>query len=156
MGVLSPSGVISPLTFDGEERAGIERVASILRQLPVPLPEEPVGVGAVWEVTETVELLGSRTIQTVRYQLTGREGNRLEIRISSAEAAPPEEILTLGAGSDVRLDGFHASTTGEATVDLTRPIPLQWTSRLRIGMTGRRDEEPLEIDVDLSVEVDTR
>jgi hypothetical protein len=54
----------------------------------------------------------------------------------------------------VQWDSFFASTAGTTTVDLSLPIPLRWSSRLRMVMDGTRDEAPIKIEFDLTSEVE--
>jgi hypothetical protein len=155
-GRMTRSGILEALVLESNDRPDVDRIAAVFRQLPVPLPEEPVGVGAIWELTETATLLDSRVIQTVRYKLLSREEDRLFIQISSAEAAPPEEILSLGAGKEVRLNSFFATTSGLATVDLALPLPEQSTSRLKMNLAGLKNDEPIHIDFELMMKLQTR
>jgi hypothetical protein len=160
-GRLTRTGRLESLDFEPGERspedpADLRPVAAVFAQLPVPLPDEPVGIGATWAVTEAVTLLGSRLLQTVRYELVERDGDRLKIRVSTGEVAPPRESLALGPELDIEVSSFQARGRGRCDVDLARPIPEASSYRQTMSLSGMLRKKPTTITIELTTEVAAR
>ena len=49
-------------------------VSEGLKYLCAPLPEEPVGPGASWQVTDLVKVAGTELTRTTKYVLEAVEG----------------------------------------------------------------------------------
>ncbi len=110
-----------------------EEIRQLLRQLAVPLPEEPVGVGARWEARRTLawewlrigtEVHAYRGEQTTVYRLTALEGDRLELAVELTRTFPPQELMADNPmGSPGKLDALESKGTGQVVVDLKTPVP---------------------------------
>jgi len=87
----------------------------LLHAIMVPLPSEPVGVGATWTVHEPIDASGRKGQSQRRYALKEKDGERL--------------VVTIG-GSDVwkaaggRADGT-TTLSGTVTVTLKDPLPTE-------------------------------
>jgi Protein kinase domain len=160
-GRLTRGGILESLEFEaiegrtGDERADLQRVAAVLRQLPVPFPDEPIGIGATWAMTEAVSLLGSRMLQTTRYRLVKREGDVLTLKISTAEVAPSREVVSLGPDRDLRISTFVATGEGESVIDPGMPFSVKSSYHLSMRMSGEVNDKPVKIVVELSTEVNS-
>ena len=56
----------------------------------IPLPREPVGIGAVWEVRRPLRIWSARVTQVTRYELTDRVGDRFRVAITVHQKAAPQ------------------------------------------------------------------
>ncbi|HSA21851.1 MAG TPA: hypothetical protein P5076_10400, partial [Myxococcota bacterium] len=110
-----------------------EELRQLLRQLAVPLPEEPVGVGARWEVRRTLawewlrigaEIHAYRGEQTAVYRLTALDGDRLELALELSRTFPAQALMADNPmGSPGTLDALESKGSGLAVVDLRSPVP---------------------------------
>jgi hypothetical protein len=91
-------------------------------------------------------------VQTTRYRLVKREGDRLHLTVSSTEAAPPGEIEDL----DVKISTFVATGEGTSIVDLAGPFPVTSSYRLTTKVSGEREGKPVAIAVEVTTEVRKR
>lgn len=101
--------------------------------LDVPLPEEPVGVGARWQV-ERIAVRGTLSfVQVTTFTLEKREGSLLQLSYRFGGKWDPGSGLL---ESELKLG---VSGGGKATVDLTRPLPIALEDELSIDarMQGR-------------------
>ena len=79
-----------------------------------PLPLEPIGIGAIWEIDQIIDTEGVRIIQTVTTTLTDVIDSRLFVEVVGVVSLDPESPALAGLGA-VTLEG---STTGSAVWDL--------------------------------------
>ena len=90
----------------------------------IPLPVEPVGIGAVWEVRREVRIWSARVTQTTRYELVDRMDAQLRVRIAVQQSAPPQ-IADLNPKLEMHVRAFEMEANGHALVDLGLPIALE-------------------------------
>ena len=65
--------------------AGFEKSVN---ELSTPLPEEAVGVGAKWQVTQEVEANGMRITQTIEHELKELEGDEFSTTVTTRRWIP--------------------------------------------------------------------
>jgi hypothetical protein len=127
----------------------------------VPFPKEKVGVGARWQGVTALRVNGIDVRQTYEYELREREGDHVVIGVSYVQSAPPQRAELPGTpkGTVVRVTKFRVTGSGEATVDLTEPLPTasditaSGQQRFSIRASGDRGElsQDLELHVTLQV-----
>jgi hypothetical protein len=108
-----------------------------LKRINLLLPEQPVGIGARWQVTQELENNGVKMSQTGEFRLRSRSGDRLELdvqlvdgRISDVSTLPPgakiESVTVKGDGtSSLRLDGLTPTASIDADIDLGLSITAE-------------------------------
>jgi hypothetical protein len=84
-------------------------------EMPAPLPDAPVGVGARWTYTRSVLHAGSTFVATTEYQLVRSANGELTLVTSFTATSPP-------TGSQDAY-GTRTTGTGRRTVDLARLCP---------------------------------
>jgi hypothetical protein len=143
-GTMAPHGGIGDVVIDLPE--GPAREAAIgsgleemVRQLEVPLPSEPIGVGAVWDVTRFARVLGMRFHESATFELVEVEGERLRLRFQMMQSAPDQTFTLPGQGEDFKtaIEAFQSSGRGEIRLDLSRPTPLEYSSNGTFTFSGR-------------------
>jgi hypothetical protein len=130
-----PIGV-GPMSYRFHRAA--ERVGLVLEGIVPVLPEEPVGVGARWEVRRPLwrEYTPARVL--LRYELVQADGDRLRLRVDGLVEPrlgffdPPNAILEETYEAVAAQGQGH----GDLDVDLGAPIAagtreLSWTVRVR-------------------------
>jgi hypothetical protein len=114
-----PAGVDPQLNqvFDSAEQS--------LQQMSAPLPSEPVGVGAVWQVVQSIESAGFSVSQTANYTLTSRNGDEitLDIELTQSGSDQAVELAGLPPGIEANLDALESAGTGSMRIDLNRFVP---------------------------------
>lgn len=90
----------------------------------VPLPVEPVGVGAVWEVRRSIRLWSAWVTQVTRYELVDRTGDRFRVRIAVRQSAPAQ-VADLNPKLEMHVRTYEMQGEGHAWVDLGLPIALE-------------------------------
>lgn len=110
----------------------------------VPLPTEPVGVGARWQSVRTIS--SAATVKrTTTVTMTGRTGNTLDLDVA-VEDVPIDSIFRIpGSAQTLTINRYSMAGTGDITVDLTRVLPVAGsitTSGAR-ELAGDRNSPPL-------------
>lgn len=90
----------------------------------IPLPREPVGIGAVWEVTRPLRIWSAHVTQVIRYQLTERAGDRFRVTITIHQKAAPQ-IADLNPQLEMHVRGYELRASGHALADLGLPLALE-------------------------------
>ena len=138
-------------------------VGASVQELASPLPIEPVGVGAIWDVTHAGEIMGIRYAQTTTYELVSLEGSRGEVRLSIAQTAPSQKLHGPSyPGGNATLETWYCHGKGEAVFDLDRLVSAPFSVELSVDasqtMTIPERKEPIKqaFHVDVKMEVDRK
>lgn len=129
--------------------------------LVVPLPEEPVGVGARWKMPGLFRQRGLEVAGTGFYELVSREEGRLEIAASFAMTAPAQDFpLPEGAppAAKVRMHTLHVSAEGTIVLDGRSPIPVsrEEAVTIRIEAASKGMKQPAGVQMDMHTRTERR
>ncbi len=112
----------------------------------VPLPREPVGVGAVWEVRRPLRIWSARVTQVTRYELTDRVGSRFRVTVTIQQKAA-KQIADLNPKLEMHVRGYELRARGHVLADLGLPMALEAelrsTSAADIALVSPEKTEPL-------------
>lgn len=112
----------------------------------IPLPKEPVGIGAVWEVRRPLRIWSARVTQVTRYELTDRVGGRFRVAITVQQKAAPQ-IADLNPKLEMHVRGYEMRARGHALADLGLPLALEASlessSAADIALVSPEKTEPL-------------
>jgi len=94
-------------------------------QMAVPFPDEPIGVGAKWQVEETIAQDGIQVRQKTYYELLAMDGPRLQIRTQTVQSAEQQKAALPGLppGVSAKVLSLRTAGAGESEVDLRRLVP---------------------------------
>ena len=110
-----------------------------MASLTVPMPEEPVGVGARWRVTTGLELNGVRVEQTATYTLQSFEGDDFTVDVEMEQRFVPGTIQSPGASVEI-LEGTGTGR-GSMTGSLRFPMAMQGDVQMSSSMVSRISAE---------------
>ncbi len=112
----------------------------------IPLPREPVGLGAVWEVRRPLRIWSARVTQVTRYELIDRQGDQFRVAIRIQQTAAPQ-VADLNPRLEMHVRGYELRASGRALADLGLPIALEAelesTSAADIALVSPEKTEPL-------------
>ncbi len=149
-----------PDDVDPTSRQMLEQVSQQVETLTVPLPEEEVGVGAIWRAETTSDLGGIETVLAVTYELKELDGTRYVLAVDYEQTASSQEADFEGAPEDavVTVEEYLVTGAGELTGDLTGILPASSTMVAGgdVVMHLEDDTESVELrqrlDFDISLE----
>jgi len=112
----------------------------------IPLPREPVGIGAVWEVRRPLRIWSARVTQVVQYELTDRVADRFRVAITVHQEAAPQ-VADLNPELEMHVRSYEVNARGHALADLGLPLALEASlessSSADIALVSPQKTEPL-------------
>lgn len=117
-----------------DARMAVEQSLLQALQMSVPMPTEPIGVGARWRVERILNSAATVT-QHLDVTLRSRTGNRLTLDVTAEETPVNSTFAIPGSDQTLNISRFSNSGHGELTVDLGRALPVSGT----ITMSGARE-----------------
>ncbi len=152
MGIDLPDGLP-----DGMAQFNAE-IKKSFSQMPMIFPEQPIGVGAEWEIAMPMSMYGMTLEQTLAYKLVELDGTRGKLEISieqkaSGKMKPPG----MPPSVEANIDFLKSEGSGTMEFDLNSFVPtaemkLKMDMKMSISMDGEEDEAvEMGIDLDLSM-----
>lgn len=141
-------------TIEGASPAVQEIAANVeksLMQLSAPLPAEPVGVGAKWQVDSQIENGGITIDQVAVYTLTSLEGNRALMDVNMTQSAP-EQMMKTPQG-DAKLVSMNSTGLGTTVLDLASLLPEKGDIDANVVMKMSIDMNGQAIVMDLTTQM---
>ncbi|MHC4808164.1 MAG: DUF6263 family protein, partial [Planctomycetota bacterium] len=134
-GFTKDSEIKLPPGIDPQIRQFMDNTKQSMNQMSAPLPEEPVGRGARWQVTMPMETPAMKFTQIATYTLSEIQGDKVKLDITIKQSAPPQEIEPPGAAPGVKmsLESFNSSGTGTVELQMTNLVP---TSNMNLTTTN--------------------
>ena len=110
-----------PEDLDPGVRTTLERTRGELAALALPLPADPVGVGARWRATTTSRVGGFPLRQETTYELTGLDDGTVSYTAEVHQFAENQEVALddLPDGTTARLVSSRVEGSASGTMDLT-------------------------------------
>jgi hypothetical protein len=101
-----------------------------------PLPAEPVGVGARWQVITRTANGGADLLQSAVYTLKARDGAKATLEVSLMQLSANDTIRTpqMPAGMSAKVRSFSSSGAGTTVLDLKSVAPDSGTLTLKVAM----------------------
>lgn len=104
-------------------RAALEQAFYQAVYRSITFPDEPVGVGAVWQVRQSVGG-GVDLDQVTTATLVARDGGRLSIRLDVTQTPKSDTWDLPNAAGTLDIEDYVMQGSGDITVDLGLPLPV--------------------------------
>jgi hypothetical protein len=125
-GVIGDGKLELPPGLDPGMRVMMESMRSSMEQLSSPMPEEPVGLGARWELRQVLVQAGTSLEQVTTYELAAvpgdDSGRRHRLRGDIRQSATRQEVSLPGVDR-AELVALTAAGSSEIDIDLDRLSP---------------------------------
>ncbi|MGE0549019.1 MAG: hypothetical protein AB7O24_10760 [Kofleriaceae bacterium] len=133
----------------------VDELAQRLLAVIVPVPDEPVGIGAKWRVVTILRQRPAVVKQTATYTLVARSKTAWKIGVEISRVGEPQTLIDPAIPPDtiVELVALVRMFKGTLDVNPTRPLAtgnLDVTSSLHIHITRRNEGRSEEIVEDTS------
>lgn len=136
----------------------MQAMSNSLDNMSLPFPEEPVGVGAKWEVKQSPSSGGMKTFQKISIELTAADGNTISLAVKTEQTAPAQPVNNpqLPAGATMSLVNLSGSGTGTMTIKLDSLVPTsemnaKTTTVMDMSMSGQ--QQRMSVDTTMKVTI---
>jgi hypothetical protein len=107
-----------------------------IESMMAPLPDEPVGTGAKWEVIGRIATNGADLLQVSTFTLKDRKDALLTLDVGVKQLAAKDEVNPPGMppGATARIKSFQSSGTGSSSLDTTDVAPKSGSLTMKSAM----------------------
>ena len=136
-GVISSRGISKKLDVkttgnaDPQARQMMDQIKEGTGNINVPFPDEPVGVGAKWEMNKMTKVQAASVEQTGTYELTAMEGDHLTAKLNVGFKATNSAPQAAAAANAAQMGG---NATGTANLDLSKLVGSSVTLDMHMEM----------------------
>lgn len=135
----------------------MDSAAQNMDQVSAPLPEEPVGQGARWELRQTIEQNGVTLQQTTLFELIELDGTRGILTTKISQHADRQPMTLSGApGAAAEMLTLESAGSGRIYFDLDRLVPrstLDMRSDYGLRVTTGDTRQTIETHVEMRLEI---
>ncbi len=139
--------------------AAIGSMKESLAKISSPVPEEPIGVGGKWSVTQTVTANGLTLEQTTIHTLKAINGNSFDLGVELTQSAEAQEVKAPGLppGSKMMLSSLDSTGTGKMLLTTNQMFPssdlkTETKSKMELSVAGQVQPMSLEMTMNMSIE----
>jgi hypothetical protein len=161
--VINNRGEMKSAAFDASKianpqmRQTMSSAFESIRSMSLPLPEEPVGAGARWQVRQSLVSNSIQSTQTVDVELVSADARSAVLKVTTVQHAPPQTVsLPDLPGATVNLQKLDGTGAGTVNIAFDGLIPTsELTSRtntvMDIDMGGNRQNMGMDVTLKLKV-----
>jgi len=161
---ISNRGVVRSSAFDFTKMANSQlaqvmgSTTDMLKNVSTPLPEEEVGVGARWEVRNTLATNGLTMFQKTDYELVAYDGKVVTLKTTVAQTALPQAMSNpaLPPGAEVQLERYTGGGSGNMRLNPSELVPvsdgtIDSTMAMTVSMSGMVQQMVVSTSVKLTI-----
>ncbi|MCB9677911.1 MAG: hypothetical protein H6737_22625 [Alphaproteobacteria bacterium] len=158
--VLDDRGQLQSATWDApptglsrEQSNRLDTLHGAAEQIATLLPEEPVGVGAIWEVHRTLDARVVTLDIVTRYRLESREPEGLALSATATARGAPSEVAIdgddgfTGKVTDLAVDGSYRLSVA---LDHAAPLAIDGKTTTHLRVKGWKGILPVSLTLDVS------
>ena len=147
--VLPPNAAPQIIAMMGSMKESMSRISS-------PFPEEAIGIGAKWSVSQVIEANGIKMRQNSVHTLKEIKGNTFDIALELTQSADAQEVKTPGVPPETKMKLLSLESTGHGKMlfDTDALFPVsQIKSDSKMGMEMVAGGQTLPMQVEMTLEM---
>jgi hypothetical protein len=149
--------VRKPQGLEGAMAEQVDDMWGWWSHLFLPVPEEPVGAGAKWEMKSTISQRGMSIRQTATYTLKEVKNGEMTLELHLTQEAGGQSMrsASLPPGTSMRLESYKGRGNGTLTQRLTDMFPARAaaTDENDVEIKVIRGEQPQDLSQHLKTNV---
>ncbi|MBA4150313.1 MAG: hypothetical protein H0X66_19560 [Verrucomicrobia bacterium] len=150
-----------PPGANAEARGKMEELKASIVAASAPFPEEPIGLGAKWEVKLPVKSQGMTINQSTTYELISIEGDQLNVKSRVTQNATNQKIQHPAAPTmKIDVPKMTGTGVGDANWDLTKLMPtlasMESHSEISMVMNQGGQKQALTMKTDINAHFETK
>jgi len=164
-GIMSNCGVMKKGEFDIPEglapsiKQMLGGMQDSMNKLSSPVPTEPVGVGAKWQVLQELEVNGMKLTQTSTHEIESIDDNGFQMSVEISQQADPQEVKNpmLPAGTSLQLDSLKSSGEGSSKVlesslfPVSSKVAIETTVDMSIVVADQKQKIQTEMKMEMEL-----
>ena len=160
--VVDSRGLVKTMNID-DSKLGDPALKQVLAsagldRLSTPLPEEPVGLGAKWQVSQSLETQGIKLDQLSEFEVVAMDDKSATLALTLTQTAPPQTVSPPGmpAGVEASIAGMNGTGTGKlvltpGTLVMTGDMNVKSNITMDINMQGQSQRMTTSTDMKMSI-----
>jgi hypothetical protein len=127
MGKLKSKNLSIPKNVDPMLKKTLEQLSKSMEQVSTPLPMQMLGVGAKWQVTNSVKVSNIQMNQSATYEVLKMDDRGIAIRTKINQSAPAQNFQVPGmdAKSKVKLNSLISTGEGRYVLRFDSLLPIE-------------------------------
>jgi len=162
-GISKGTDIKVPEGADPQVKQFVDQMKETMSRVASPLPEEPVGAGAKWEIKMPIKSQGMTLNQTATYELVSLEGDRGSAKTSVTQTASNQKIQNpMMPGTKVDLTKLTGHGTGQLTFDLAQILPPEASVEFHQDMAtsttavNSSQKQTMDMKMDLNLLIESK
>ncbi len=148
-----------PEDLDSDTKPMMEQLLNSIKQLSLPMPSEPIGMGAKWQFSNSLVVNGMAFNQIVTCEVVELKDNLATLKVNIEQQAPPQKMTQPGlpAGTSVDLKSLTSQGSGKVMIALNQILPTRsdMSVRSRMEMTFKNAENQQEMTMGMNSVMET-
>ena len=147
-----PPGAAPQLT------AVIDSMKESLSKMSSPVPEEPIGVGAKWSVSQSITANGITLEQVSVHTVKAINGDKFDLAVEVTQKADKQEMKAPGLpeGAKMTLESLESNGKGTMLMNPTELFPVsevktETKSTMELDIGGQAQPMQLEMTIDMNI-----
>jgi hypothetical protein len=140
-------------------KQALQGMSQSFESMTAPLPDEPIGLGARWEVITRVANGGADLVQDATYTLKARDGDKASLGVVVVQLAARDTVQAPGLppGVTAKLRTFHSGGSGTTELDTSSMAPASGSldvssaMALDVAQPGAAAKESVEVETKMKV-----
>jgi hypothetical protein len=159
-GVVRNLDLTLPAGMDPQMKLAMESSRQGMEQMSSPLPEEPVGIGARWQVDQRIEQNGLELQQKAIYQLVRLKGKKGKLKTTLTQTATPQiaTLPNLPPGVKTEILSLTGAGSGSGDLELDQLIPRAFTIGVKtdtsIKVTGQGPDQTMQMKANTRIDLE--
>lgn len=156
-GIVKAADFTLPQDLNPMLRQSMDSMRQQVHQLSVPFPEEALGVGAKWTVTQNLEQNNMKLQQVVAWELKERAGTVVKLASTLTQSAEPQEMKPPGMqpGAKAMLETLNSTGQGVTEVDLAKLAPTKAGMDLNLSFSMSTETNGIKMPVSMNMDLGT-
>lgn len=153
-----------PEDFDPSVKQMTDQMVNSFKQISSPVPAEAVGVGAKWQVPNSVTANGMNVNQISTYELVDLKGNVATLQVNVEQQAQGQPINPPGLpeGASINLKSLQSQGNGKITMALNQIMPtssnmsVRSNTEMTVKEAGSQQETPMGMNSAMEINLKSK
>ncbi len=156
MGGVKSKKLMIPKNVDPMLKQTLEQLSKSMEQVSTPLPSQMLGVGAKWQVTNSLKVSNIRMNQSSTYEVLKMDDRGITIQAKIIQSAPSQNFKIPGMDKKTKAKIKSIASTGEGryVLQFDSMLPIEGKMLLNSDTSMSVQASPKEKPMDISTKLE--